>query len=228
MSRDWVAHRLATGLPEKIIAVPPSPSMSPPVKLTVPHIIIRGVTDQTAASIAPNTSSLFEQNASAHHSTHGDHDARWLKGAFCNVSDELGHSICSPRSCSAASNQDARASTHLNVLLTAGTRAVPYVSAQHSAMPRPISHRDMRHVDNDIFGVTRRLHGSDRGLYHDLHPGVSEKNAFKAGAYAAQLVRGAPGDPDGHAGLGVMDGWVGLGAGRHAAETAHRYPWRKG
>ena len=42
--------------------------------------------------------------------------------------------------------------------------------------------------------------------YAELYAGVGSEQGFKAGAYEAQLVRGAPGDGVGHGGLGGQGG----------------------
>jgi hypothetical protein len=237
MSPEWVAHRLATGLPSHL-AVPPAtqPASTKPLAAsstdlisTVSSVRIR----KHDACPAPAARGGDQPSMMI-----GTEDMPWLKRPIIMSVAELSSETTSAPEHSGfqtqISNADAAGTTsgalpnwRSEQLLTAGTRPEVYVSDQHSCMPRPISHRDMRHVDNDVFGVTRRLHGSDRGIHHQLHPGVAESQGFKPGAYAAQLVRGAPGDPDGHAGLGVLHGWIGPGAGRGAAETAHRYPWRE-
>ena len=59
----------------------------------------------------------------------------------------------------------------------------------------------MKLVDNGLFGTARRHRKPN---FADLDEAVQE--GFMPGAYAAQLVRGAPGDPVGHGGLA---GWAG-------------------
>ena len=237
MSREWVAHRLATGLPSTststcaptrpVAADSVAPTQSVAADSISPTAAIRiRSREHDVAQAAMN--GVENETITA---TAAEEDMAWLKQpigmSLAQLNRPLGPQSEGRSQTSSPSPPKQQLPATSQHLLTAGTRPCAYVSDQHSRIPRPISHRDMRHVDNDVFGVTRRLHGSDRPIHHSLHPGVAESQGFKSGAYRAQLVRGAPGDLNGLNGLATLGGWIGPGAARGAAATAHRYPWRE-
>lgn len=95
---------------------------------------------------------------------------------------------------------------------TPGHRPATVVSEHHVAVPRPVSHRDVKYYYEHV-ATKRVVFGGLRSAeprYVDLSA-EAEAGTFTPGAFAAQLARGAPGDPVGLGGLGAAEGWLGQG-----------------